>query len=114
MRVKYTVLTGTALLGVGLFYGYVLIPLGLRIPCVFYRFTGVRCPGCGITDLCLNLLHGRIVPEYNWGLMLMFPLILWLIYAQWKGAHQKAVNVVAWVVVAFLLLWTGFRNLYGF
>ena len=41
--------TGAGFLCAGLFYGLILIPLGFRIPCLFYRATGLRCPGCGVT-----------------------------------------------------------------
>ena len=64
---------GAGFLCAGLFYGYVLIPLGFRVPCLFRRVTGLRCPGCGITDLCLGLLHGRFLPGCNWGLTAAAP-----------------------------------------
>ena len=67
MRRNKALLAGAGFLCAGLFYGYALIPLGFRIPCLFRRVTGLRCPGCGITDLCLGLLHGRFLPAYNWG-----------------------------------------------
>ena len=71
--------TGAGVLCAGLFYGFVLIPLGLRLPCLFYRFTGLRCPGCGVTDLCLALLHGQFLGalSYNWGLVLASPGMVW-------------------------------------
>ena len=88
--------TGAGLLCAGLLYGFVLIPLGVRIPCLFYRFTGLRCPGCGITDLCLALLHGHFVPSYNWGLVLVSPALVWLLIRLWKnGACGKAEKAVS-------------------
>ena len=47
MRRHKTLLAGAGLLCAGLLYGYVLIPLGLRIPCLFGHLPGLRCPGCG-------------------------------------------------------------------
>ena len=106
--------TGAGLLCAGLLYGFVLIPLGVRIPCLFYRFTGLRCPGCGITDLCLALLHGHFVPSYNWGLVLVSPALVWLLIRLWKnGACGKAEKAVSAALLAFLLIWGVVRNLWG-
>lgn len=106
--------TGAGLLCAGLLYGFVLIPLGVRIPCLFYRFTGLRCPGCGITDLCLALLHGRFIPAYNWGLVLASPVLVWLAARLWKnGACGKAEKAVSAVLLVSLLAWGVVRNLWG-
>ena len=106
--------TGAGLLCAGLLYGFVLIPLGVRIPCLFYRFTGLRCPGCGVTDLCLALLHGHFVPSYNWGLVLASPVLGWLLIRLWKnGACGKAERTVSAALLAFLLAWGVARNLWG-
>ena len=106
--------TGAGLLCAGLLYGFVLIPLGVRIPCLFYRFTGLRCPGCGVTDLCLALLHGRFIPAYNWGLVLASPALVWLLVRLWKnGACGKPEKAVSAALLAFLLIWGVVRNLWG-
>ena len=106
--------TGAGLLCAGLLYGFVLIPLGVRIPCLFYRFTGLRCPGCGITDLCLALLHGRFIPAYNWGLVLASPALVWLLVRLWKnGDCGKAEKAVSAALLVFLLAWGILRNLLG-
>ena len=106
--------TGAGLLCAGLLYGFVLIPLGVRIPCLFYRFTGLRCPGCGVTDLCLALLHGHFVPSYNWGLVLASPALVWLVVRLWKnGDCGKAEKAVSAALLVFLLAWGVARNLWG-
>lgn len=110
MRRNKALLAGAGFLCAGLLYGYVLIPLGFRMPCLFRRVTGLRCPGCGITDLCLGLLHGRFLPSYNWGLTVAAPWILGLLWLQRR--HPKAAGALAWVLVAFLLAWGVLRNLW--
>ena len=46
------------LLGVCLFYAFLCMfakrPL---IPCPFRLITGLSCPGCGVTRMCLSLFH---------------------------------------------------------
>ena len=106
--------TGAGILCAGLLYGFVLIPLGVRIPCLFYRFTGLRCPGCGVTDLCLALLHGHFAPGYNWGLVLASPALVWLLVRLWKnGDCGKAEKAVSAALLVFLLAWGILRNLLG-
>ena len=109
-------MTGAGLLCAGLLYGFVLIPLGVRIPCLFYHFTGLRCPGCGVTDLCLALLHGRFREAlgYNWGLVLAFPILVWLVVRLWEnGASGKTEKAASAALLAFLLAWGVVRNLWG-
>ena len=106
--------TGAGILCAGLLYGFVLIPLGVRIPCLFYRFTGLRRPGCGVTDLCLALLHGHFAPGYNWGLVLASPALVWLLVRLWKnGDCGKAETAVSAALLVFLLAWGVARNLWG-
>ena len=112
MRSK-KLLAGAGLLCAGLFYGYVLIPLGISVPCLFHRVTGLKCPGCGVTSFCLDLLHGRVTPAYNWGLVLALPPGLWLVWAERTGRHPGAVRVLSWVLAALLLAWGVLRNLWG-
>lgn len=104
-------LTGAGLLCAGLLYGYALIPLGLRVPCLFRQTTGLRCPGCGVTDLCLGLLHGRFFPGYNWGLVLAAPWLAWL----WLAGKRRprAAEAIGWTLVAAMVAWGVLRNLWG-
>lgn len=48
--------------------------------CVFYRTTGLLCPGCGSLRAFHQLLHGEWVDavRYNPLLVASFPLLLWL------------------------------------
>ena len=107
---------GAGLFCAGLCYGLVLIPLGVRIPCLFYCITGLRCPGCGVTDLCLALLHGRFLEAagYNWGLVLASPVLVWLVVRLWrKSACGKAETTVSAALLVFLLAWGVVRNIWG-
>ena len=107
--------TGAALLCAGLFYGYVLIPAGIWIRCPFRQITGLRCPGCGITAMCLSILRGNFAeaPAYNWGLTLTAPVLLWLGLHHLRGGSRRTENIAAVVLLAFLLSWGVYRNLQG-
>lgn len=41
----------------GIIYGIFIIKTGLKIPCLFRTLTGFKCPGCGVTSMCLALMN---------------------------------------------------------
>lgn len=51
--VKY----GVLLLLTGCLYGVFVRCTGMAVPCPFYFITGLRCPGCGVTRMCMALLE---------------------------------------------------------
>ncbi len=108
--------TGAGLLCAGLLYALVLIPRGLRLPCLFYRATGLRCPGCGITDACLALLHGRIgeAMRCNWGLTAALPVLGWLSVRCWQGKGcGRTERRASALLLALVLAWGAARNIWG-
>ena len=38
-------------------YALICFHFGVGLPCPFYLFTGLQCPGCGVSRLCLSLLR---------------------------------------------------------
>ena len=54
---------------------------GLWLPCPFHALTGLECPGCGVTRMCLALLRLDFAAAWaaNPGLLLLSPLILALV-----------------------------------
>ena len=53
----------------------------LWLPCPFHALTGLECPGCGVTRMCLALLRLDFAAAWaaNPGLLLLSPLILALV-----------------------------------
>lgn len=47
-----------ALAGAGLLYAWIWTTTGRGLPCLFHLFTGLYCPGCGVSRMCLRLLQG--------------------------------------------------------
>lgn len=54
-----------ALIGAGLLYYGWIVTTGLAVPCPFRAVTGYRCPGCGATTLCLNMLRLHPVRAFH-------------------------------------------------
>ncbi len=46
-------------------YCFINKKTGIYIPCIFYKITGYRCPGCGITHMLFNLLNFKIADAFS-------------------------------------------------
>ena len=46
-----------AVLSAGLLHALFVNLTGLAVPCVFRLVTGLECPGCGVSRMCLALLR---------------------------------------------------------
>lgn len=64
------------LLVLGLLYAAFVGATGLAVPCVFRLITGLQCPGCGVSRMCMALLRldFRSAWGYNPAIMALLPL----------------------------------------
>ncbi|MCI8486358.1 MAG: DUF2752 domain-containing protein [Clostridia bacterium] len=53
------------------------------IPCMLYKLTGIKCPGCGMTRSVHYLVNGNIKQAIWYNLMLI-PLIVLVIYSLYR------------------------------
>lgn len=109
-----------AFLAAGLLYAAFVAVTGLAVPCGFYQLTGLQCPGCGMTRMCLALLRGdlRGAFYYNGGVLLALPVLagIFAVYAaryvkngdRRLGPVQRTLLVG---VIIWLLAFAVWRNL---
>ena len=99
---------------------YILIVkrLGFGIPCLFHRVTGFKCPGCGVTTLCTDLLRFDIGGAYNANpfVFVTLPFIaVELIFAQIRllngKKNPKSNEVLLTIYVVLLIIWGIVRNI---
>lgn len=119
-RVLQVIAISVALLFGGLTYALICRWLGFGIPCPFYTVTGWQCPGCGVSRMCLSLLHGDIAAAYgaNPALLLTLPLFLALAVDVSVRYIRTGVRrpqgwsaVLVWILVVILLAFGVVRNI---
>ena len=108
------------LLAAGLGYALWVRLTGLALPCPFRAVTGLLCPGCGVTRLCLALLRGDWAAAWqaNPILLLLLPVLAVLLirtalrYVREGGAiGPKWESGLVWAMVGLLAAWGVARNL---
>jgi hypothetical protein len=89
--------------------------------CLFHRFTGLHCPGCGMTRAAYAALHGQIGEAFRFNPvgMILLPLASFGVGLQVIGwARGKALpfrlkvgRVGGWVIVGLVISFWVLRNL---
>lgn len=89
------------------------------IPCMLYKLTGIKCPGCGMTRSVHYLVNGNLEQAIWYNLMLI-PIIILVIYALYRYIRylikdeeiiNKILENMLKVFLAILLIFWVTRNL---
>ena len=60
-------------------YYFLNSKFNISIPCIFYKCTGLHCPGCGITRMLFSLLHLEIYQAFRYNPLVFCLIIIFLI-----------------------------------
>lgn len=116
---KKILLTGLALSG-GIAYYLLLVHFNIGIPCLFNTITNLKCPGCGITHLILNLVNFRFKQAFlcNQFIFIASPFIIYFIiksYLFWllniTFKLNKAENILIFLLLISSIIFTIVRNI---
>ena len=101
-------------------YALICFHFGVGLPCPFYLFTGLQCPGCGVSRLCLSLLRLDFAGAWaaNPAILLLLPFGVLLAvrlavrYVR-NGTRRltKAETVLVYAACICLLIFGVLRNL---
>lgn len=107
----------------GMLYALWLSLGGPGIPCIFHVLTGLDCPSCGVTHMCMALLRFDIAAAWhaNAAILCLLPVLL-LIAGSMIGRYvktgetrpQRWVSILIWSTIIVLLLFGLARNLIRF
>lgn len=119
-RLNRLLTAGGLLLAAGLVYALWVVRTGLAIPCPFHAVTGLLCPGCGVTTLCMALLRLDFPAAWraNPVLLALLPLIaflaLRLAVRQIRTGQARPrpwESALGWAIAVLLVLWGVVRNI---
>lgn len=111
---------GAVLLTAGCAYAFFGFRTGITIPCVFKLITGLKCPGCGVTHMFLNLFRLDFKDAWlsNQAVMAILPLFFCLLctgvyrYIRYGTKKQpKYETVIEIIMIVVLVLFGIVRNI---
>lgn len=104
----------------GVFYGILIMNTGFAIPCLFRLLTGLKCPGCGVTSMCLALMRFNFHKAFisNEMLFVLLPALLFVfikyIFVYIKTGIKKLDRAQSFILnlsLVMLILFGVIRNL---
>jgi hypothetical protein len=109
-----------ALLALGTLYLFNPLQYSIYPPCLFHRWTGLACPGCGSLRALHHLSHGEIAAAFRFNPLLIAALIpgLWFVgrtLAQtrngWSGGLLFPRGLKLWMLIVAVAIYGVVRNL---
>lgn len=89
------------------------------IPCMFYKLTGIKCPGCGMTRAVHYLANGNIKMAMWYNLML-FPAGIVLLYTGYRymiylikdeEIMNKTLEILTYILFVLIIIFAFVRNI---
>ena len=111
------------ILAVGLIYAVICLKLGRTIfACPFYQLTGLQCPGCGVSRMCLHLIKLEFAQAFaqNQALFVLLPVLL-LLWLSWTVRYVRTgrwelllwQRLLLWLSIGILIVFGILRNIPG-
>lgn len=101
------------------FFLYYLLNLytGFAIFCPFHKFTGLYCPGCGVTRLLFSLIKLDFYQAFRYNPLVFILLIIGIIYLLIKFILKKfniiikVPNYVWYILIIIVIIYGILRNI---
>jgi len=106
------------LLGIGALYAAFVKITGIGIPCPFHLVTGLKCPGCGVSRMCMSLVRLDFASAFrhNAAILCLLPLMAAVlarqvyIYVKSGRTKERFISVSVWFMIVVLLAFGVLRN----
>ena len=94
----------------GMLYAFFTDQTGLAIPCLIRLVTGFQCPGCGMTHLCVALLHLDFAAAFAsnpaiFCLLPVFGVIFLKNTVQYIRTGRYKLSRMENIILAFSIVW---------
>lgn len=104
---------------VGVLYTVFIHLTGISIPCVFKLVTGFKCPGCGVSAMCLSLMRFNFKKAFlsNNVLFCLLPFMaavagrLIYVYIKTGKTRDRFSDISIWIMIVILIVWGILRNI---
>ena len=119
-RLRKLALGGGALVGLGAAYTAVIFVVGRGLYCPFWKLTGLWCPGCGVSRMCMALLRLDLAGAWraNAALLLALPVLAVLVVRMavrhvrtGQKLPSRGEERIIWGLLIYFLAWGVLRNL---
>ena len=88
-------------------YLAIVTKTGKGIPCLFYRFLGIKCPGCGMTRAAVSIVHGDLIAAAGYNIMSVTVMPALFVYLVYRVIREECFNnkdVEVWEYLFFVLI----------
>ena len=118
-RAKKVIAGALILLAIGALYALFIHLTHWWIPCVFRFITGFKCPGCGVTGLCVALLRLDFAAAFraNPAIFCLLPLMaltaarMIYLYIRYDKRRDKFTQIAVYFMIGVLLIFGVLRNI---
>ena len=118
-RARKVLFGALILFAVGTLYTVIVKTTGLSVPCPIRRVTGLLCPGCGVSWMCLALMRLDFSGAFraNPVLLCLLPLMLLTagrmiyVYIRYGRTRERITQFSIYGMIAALLVFGVLRNI---
>lgn len=103
-------------------YYFLNYKFNFGIPCIFFKVTNYKCPGCGITRAIFSLLKGNVKEAFSYNKLLFIVAPFIIIYFVYKSYSyifaksesdkiKKIIKYTSYILLFISIIYSILRNI---